>query len=94
MLFRHKPPRDFVDKFFAKHQITRQDNTYLWPAGESLDKIMTLNEIFDMFNYPEIKMKYTTFSSVCDGLAKRGFLTLSMIYMIIIIKLSHTQKKK
>lgn len=73
LLFRHKPPRNFVDKFFANHQITRQDNTYLWPAGESLDKIMTLNEIFDLFNYPEIKMKYTTFSSVCDGLAKRGF---------------------
>ena len=51
LLFRHKPPRDFVDKFFAKHQITRQDNTYLWPAGESFDKIMTLNEIFDLVNY-------------------------------------------
>lgn len=73
LLFRHKPPRDFVEKFFAKHQITRQDNTYLWHAGESFDKIMTLNEIFDLVNYPEIKMKYTTFSSVCDGLAKRGF---------------------
>ena len=34
---------------------------------------MTLNEIFDLFNYPEIKMKYTTFSSVCDGLAKQDF---------------------
>ena len=73
LLFRHKPPRDFIEKLFAKHQITRQDNACLWPAGEPFVKIMALNEIFDLVNYPAIKMTYTTFSSVCDGLAKQCF---------------------
>lgn len=73
LLFRHKPPRNFVDKFFAKHQITFQDNACLWPAGESQDKIITINQVFDLMHYPEIRMKYTTYSKVCEGLEKQGY---------------------
>ena len=73
LLFRHKPPKSFVDKFFAKHRITRQDNIYLWPACESRDKVITINQIFDLMHYPEIRMKYTTYSTVCEALEKQGY---------------------
>lgn len=73
LLFRHKPPREFIDKLLEKHKITIKDDFYLWQPNEDIKKINAFVYIFGLLKYPEISIQHTTFSSVCQGLEEQGF---------------------
>lgn len=73
LLFRHSPSKEFVDKLLAKFQLTRVDNGFQGIPGSDFNKSLFIVDAFGLMEYPNVKIKYTTLSNVCDGLAKHGY---------------------
>ena len=73
LLFRHRPLQNFADKLIEKYHLTRTENSFLFKGRGEMQKFITLIELFDMMNYPAVKMKYTTLSTISDGIKKSGY---------------------
>lgn len=73
LLFRHRPLQNFADKLIEKYPLTHTENGFLFKGRGEMQKFITLIELFGMMNYPEVKMKYTTLSTISDVLKKSGY---------------------
>lgn len=62
-----------MDKLLLKFKLTHMDNGFQLIPGADVNKGLLIIDAFGLFEYPDIKIKYTTLSNVCTALSKHGY---------------------